>query len=178
MKQKYYMTNRKGEDQVIHKSYVDSKNIYQQLSPSMQDKELALKGMHIVERKINLSINFDYDSSSLSQAGRRQAEALGAASEKLLRENPDGKIEITGYTDTHGSASYNQKLSEKRAATIKALLLDHYGIRYSQIKYSGRGERSPVCLDGNGYDELGGEYSCRGIEDEEASRRVEVKFKL
>ena len=178
MKQKYSLVNKKGKSQIVHKSYVDAEDIYHQLSPSSQEKAFALKGMGVVEREISLSINFDHDSSHLSHKGKKQAEALGTASRKILQENTNGKIEIVGYTDTDGSANYNLNLSEKRAEAIKLFLLDNYGVKYSQLSYSGRGEESPVCPEKDGYNEFKGEYSCKGKEDKEASRRVEVRFRL
>ncbi len=178
MKQKYSLINKKGKSQVVHKTYVDAEDIYQKLSPSSQEKAFALKGMGVVEREINLSINFDHDSSRLSHKGKKQAEALGTASRKILQENPDGRIEIVGYTDTDGPANYNLNLSEKRAEAIKLFLLDNHGVKYSQLSYSGRGEQNPVCPDKDGYNESKGEYNCKGKEDKEASRRVEVRFRL
>ncbi len=179
MEKKYLMAAGEKGSASIHKSYVASKDIYRQLSPSDEEKDRAFRGMGIVEKKINLSINFDYDSSRLSRSGTKQAEALGEASRKILRENPDGKIEITGYTDTDGSADYNLNLSERRAETIKRFLSENYGVNDSQLNYRGRGEQSPTCLDGNKGSESGrGEHHCQAGEDKEASRRVEVTFSL
>ncbi len=177
MKKKYILTNNHKKNQEIHKSYVDSKAIYQQLAPSSTEKESYLRGVGVVKRKINLSINFEHDSSNLSQKGKKQVKALGVASKQILQENPKGKIEIIGYTSTSGAASYNQKLSKKRARVIKSFLLHWYGIQDTQINYSGQGETSPICSNGK-YQEYGGEYSCKGYEDKKASRRVEVNFIL
>lgn len=177
MAHKYTLINSSQKDQTIHKTYVDAETIYQQLAPSSKEKEQSLRGIGVEEKKINLSINFDYDSSVMSQQGKKQSKALGAACEKILQKNADSKIEIIGYTDTDGSANYNFSLSIRRAKAIKVFLKNRYNIPSSQLSYSGQGERSPICSH-NQYRESQGEYECKESEDKVASRRVEVRFKL
>jgi OOP family OmpA-OmpF porin len=50
---------------------------------------------------------------------------------------------IDGNTDKIGSDEYNQKLSERRAAVVRAYLIKH-GISAGRIKDHGNGEREPV----------------------------------
>jgi outer membrane protein OmpA-like peptidoglycan-associated protein len=52
-------------------------------------------------------------------------------------------IRIEGHTDSKGSARYNQKLSIKRAKTVKNYLIQH-GIQASKISIEGLGESDPV----------------------------------
>ena len=71
-----------------------------------------------------------------SKAGRcRPAEG-----HRLHQEVPgSSKISLVGYTDSIGSETYNQGLSEKRAEAVKAYLVKH-GIDGARIQTSGRGE--------------------------------------
>ena len=43
----------------------------------------------------------------------------------VLRQRPNAKAEIHGYTDSRGGAVLNQKLSEKRAASVMAYFVEH-----------------------------------------------------
>ncbi|MBT7609073.1 MAG: OmpA family protein [Bacteriovoracaceae bacterium] len=59
------------------------------------------------------------------------------------------KIEIEGYTDSVGSANYNQKLSQGRSDTIKKFLVDNLGIDADQIVSTGYGEEFPIADNAN-----------------------------
>jgi len=198
MEQKYNLSKPK-ERQVINKAYVNANTIYKQLNPSAKEISSALRAMGVIKKEINLAINFQYNSSKLDKKGKRQAIALGEASQKILRKNTNGRIEIIGYTDTSGNANYNLQLSKKRAKEIRAFLLDYYAIDSLKISYRGKGEQKPICSDSisstnkamgviaytsssidenDSYRDSHGEYHCHTNEDKEASRRVEVRFIL
>lgn len=56
---------------------------------------------------------------------------------------PDSKIEVAGFTDNVGNRSSNQKLSERRAASVKAYLVKS-GVPASQLTVKGYGQENPV----------------------------------
>lgn len=60
-----------------------------------------------------------------------------------LRLNPDARIEIEGHTDSVGSDSLNQALSEKRAAAVRDYLASR-GLPSARVTISGQGESSPI----------------------------------
>ncbi len=60
-----------------------------------------------------------------------------------LKRNPDLRVEIAGYTDDRGNAANNQQLSERRAASVKAYLVDR-GIDASRLTVRGYGEANPI----------------------------------
>lgn len=62
---------------------------------------------------------------------------------KFLSENPKIRILITGHTDSQGSDSYNQKLSEGRAASVKAEMVKR-GIDADRMETDGKGESEPI----------------------------------
>ncbi|MCK4840472.1 MAG: OmpA family protein [Methylococcales bacterium] len=62
---------------------------------------------------------------------------------KVLRLNPSLTVEIQGHTDSQGSAQYNQNLSERRANSVKYLLIKN-GIDASRLVTIGFGEAEPV----------------------------------
>lgn len=62
---------------------------------------------------------------------------------KILQENPDYKLEITGHTDNQGEAVANQLLSEQRAMAVKQYLMSK-GIGESRLTTRGMGDTEPV----------------------------------
>jgi len=62
---------------------------------------------------------------------------------KVLQMNPTMKIEIHGHTDSVGSDSYNQTLSEKRANAVKDYLIGK-GIDPNKLTVKGMGEKDPI----------------------------------
>jgi outer membrane protein OmpA-like peptidoglycan-associated protein len=88
--------------------------------------------------KIDLEINFDYNSAEISARSLSSVQALGKA-----LTNPDLKgstFVVAGHTDAAGGESYNQDLSEHRADAIKKYLVDKYGIAASDLVTVGYGK--------------------------------------
>jgi len=88
--------------------------------------------------KINLEINFDYNSAELKPSAEPQLNNLGEA---LTSSDLKGTIVMLGgHTDAKGSDEYNQKLSERRAETVKRYLIDKYNIPATELVAAGYGE--------------------------------------
>ena len=62
---------------------------------------------------------------------------------KIMSENPGMSLAIDGHTDYVGSEEMNQKLSDNRAASVKAYLVSK-GIDESRITATGHGELEPI----------------------------------
>lgn len=58
------------------------------------------------------------------------------------------RIQIEGHTDSQGPDQYNQALSEKRAASIKRYLVEHFPIRQENLTVKGYGESNPISSNG------------------------------
>ena len=82
---------------------------------------------------------FDFDSSALTDRAR---EIIGEAATNAPRVQST-RIEVTGHTDTVGSAAYNQALSIRRANSVAAEL-ERRGIPRSQMVITGRGFSQPL----------------------------------
>lgn len=63
---------------------------------------------------------------------------------RILVEYPDSYLQIKGYTDSTGNDTFNQQLSEKRADSVKAYLVNQK-VKGARISASGLGERYPIC---------------------------------
>ncbi|NBO83211.1 MAG: OmpA family protein, partial [Betaproteobacteria bacterium] len=82
---------------------------------------------------------FDFDKSVVKPEGK-------AVLDKLVQQAKDLNLEVivaVGHTDSVGPDAYNQKLSERRAAAVKAYLVSK-GIAANRVYTEGKGEKSPV----------------------------------
>ncbi len=88
--------------------------------------------------KIDLEINFDYNSADINVRSLPSVQALGRA-----LSNPDLKgstFVVAGHTDAAGGDAYNQDLSERRADSIKRYLVDKFGIAGTDLVTVGYGK--------------------------------------
>jgi outer membrane protein OmpA-like peptidoglycan-associated protein len=91
--------------------------------------------------KIDLEIQFDYNSAEITKTSMPSVQALGKA---LSDANLKGStFVLAGHTDAIGSDGYNQDLSERRADTIKRYLAEKYGINGTDLVTVGYGESKP-----------------------------------
>ena len=77
----------------------------------------------------------------------------------VLSDHADLRLRIEGHTDADGEDAYNQDLSERRAAAVKAYLVEH-GIDASRLETAGLGEAQPVA----GNDSPAGRQQNRRVE--------------
>lgn len=57
----------------------------------------------------------------------------------FMKNNPSATINVCGYASPEGNAEYNQKLSVKRAETVKEILVNKFGIEADRINAEGKG---------------------------------------
>lgn len=62
---------------------------------------------------------------------------------QFLQENPNRQVIIEGYTDSTGSAAYNQTLSERRATSVQVALIK-MGVEPRRIVTTGYGKQYPI----------------------------------
>jgi outer membrane protein OmpA-like peptidoglycan-associated protein len=82
---------------------------------------------------------FDVDRAELKPGAYRTVDNLAA----FMRDYPDRRVRIEGFTDSTGSDSYNEQLSESRAFAVRNAL-EQAGIDSSRIEVRGYGETNPV----------------------------------
>jgi outer membrane protein OmpA-like peptidoglycan-associated protein len=82
---------------------------------------------------------FDTGKAELNSGASRKLDQLS----QFLTEHPDRRVQIDGFTDSIGSDSYNQDLSQRRADAVKMALLTR-GIDPSRIGTEGYGKAFPV----------------------------------
>jgi outer membrane protein OmpA-like peptidoglycan-associated protein len=88
--------------------------------------------------KIDLEINFEYNSADISAKSLPSVQALGRA---LSNADLKGStFVVAGHTDAAGGEGYNQELSERRADSIKRYLVDKYSIAGADLVTVGYGK--------------------------------------
>ena len=88
--------------------------------------------------KIDLEIQFDYNSADIAKTSIPSVQALGKAlSDPTLKGST---FVVAGHTDAIGSDPFNQDLSERRADTIKRYLVEKFGITGSDLVTVGYGK--------------------------------------
>ncbi|MGI9627387.1 MAG: OmpA family protein, partial [Longimicrobiales bacterium] len=85
-------------------------------------------------------ILFNTDSDEIRPESTPTLEEIGT----MLVDHPDLHLAIEGHTDSQGDDTYNQDLSERRAAAVKAFIVDAYGIDAGRLEAAGLGESQPV----------------------------------
>ncbi|MCX6073020.1 MAG: OmpA family protein [Campylobacterales bacterium] len=87
----------------------------------------------------SLHLNFATGSNAIDAEGRVKINDFA----DIMKNNPHYKATIIGHTDSVGSTASNQKLSVKRAAKVKDMLV-RQGIAAKRLTVKGEGERNPV----------------------------------
>lgn len=99
-------------------------------------------GAKETERGLVLTLNdllFENNKAQLQAGGSRSIDRVAAA----LRQYPERRIKIEGFTDSVGDDDYNRRLSEQRAQAVRQALVDK-GVAANRIDIQGYGEEYPV----------------------------------
>ncbi len=103
------------------------------------EKDVYLNVIEVGRKIVLRNIFFDFDRFTLRPESRAELNRLLA----LLKEMPRLKVEISGHTDSFGSESYNQVLSENRARAVVEYLVAE-GIDNARLVYKGYGLAQPI----------------------------------
>ena len=101
------------------------------------DEREKIASIASAKPKIDLEINFEFNSATIAAKALPQVTALGEA---LTSPDLEGRTFIVaGHTDAKGSDTYNQGLSERRADAVKRFLSEKYGIETNRLVTVGYG---------------------------------------
>jgi outer membrane protein OmpA-like peptidoglycan-associated protein len=100
-----------------------------------QSRRLSLPG----------NLTFGHDSADVSNDGRIELDKIAEALKKFLgRDVETASFTIEGHTDPTGTQEYNQKLSERRADSVKAWFVANMGVPPEHVKTIGYGASHPA----------------------------------
>lgn len=95
-----------------------------------------------VNNSLKLKVEFDFDSARIRE------ESFGLLNELAKALKSDSlrgrKVVLAGHCDIVGTDEYNQKLSERRAASVKAYLAEKGGVDPGTIRAVGYGKSRPL----------------------------------
>ena len=84
--------------------------------------------------------HFEHDSATLTKNG-----AIAVIDNaQILKDNPKANIRVAGYSSAAGTEEYNQKLSERRAKSVEAILINVGGVAPERLTTIGYGEMRPA----------------------------------
>lgn len=126
------------------------------------EKNIELKQLKVGNKIILKNIFFDLDKATLRPESTAELNRLI----KLMTDVPTLRIELGGHTDSRGSDTYNQQLSEKRAKAVVDYLTSN-GIDAKRLEWAGYGETQLVNGCSNG-------VQCSDEQHQE-NRRTEFK---
>jgi len=107
--------------------------------------------------------HFEFDSATLTKEGAK----IVIQNIQIPRETPEAKIRIAGYASASGTEEYNQKLSERRAKSVKEILIAG-NIAPERLTTIGYGETRPVLF----------EPMPKHIDSKEARANMRVLFEI
>jgi outer membrane protein OmpA-like peptidoglycan-associated protein len=139
----------------------DLKGAIQEVKGKTQELEVKETETEI---RIELSgdILFDFDKWNI----RPEAEPILEKVAGVIKEYPNSSVLVEGYTDSKGSDSYNLRLSQRRADSVKDWLVKSGGINRQKMSTKGWGEEKHVAPNENpdGSDNPDGRQKNRRVE--------------
>jgi OOP family OmpA-OmpF porin len=106
-----------------------------------------------------LMINFDVDKHNIKPQYHNELKTVG----DFLKEFPKSHGEISGHTDSTYTKAHNQKLSERRANSVKEYIIKNFGIAPERLTSKGYGMDKPIATN-------------KTKEGRATNRRIEANF--
>jgi len=138
------LDERSNEVDAAKKETLNAQNatLQAQAQASLLAQQLADLSAKKTDRGLIITLNdvlFSTDQATLNPDGIHTIQKLG----DILRENPDRNVSIEGFTDSTGSVTHNQILSERRANAVRGAL-QLAGIADRRLLIHGYGESFPI----------------------------------
>lgn len=131
------------------------------LGGKVQDLQVKETGQEI-RIELAADVLFDFDKADLRPAAQKTLHQAAG----IIQDKAKGAVRIEGHTDSKGNDAYNQKLSERRAASVKTWFVDKEGLGSVQFMIQGFGAKKPVAANTkpDGSDDPEGRQKNRRVE--------------
>lgn len=127
--------------------YMDKQHakLQRQLAAEQNSNEISLSRVgETIKLDVASEVSFDVNSASIKPNFRGSLDKVAS----IISEYDQTAVHVIGHTDSTGSGSYNQQLSQKRAVSV-ARYLSKTGVQRTRLRSSGRGENQPVADNGS-----------------------------
>lgn len=127
-------------------SVLEIRGLQSGIVSTVQEVRQAMQDLGATETDLEVRVElpadvlFDFDKADI----RSDAAQALAQLATLIRAYPSGSATLEGHTDSKGNDAYNQRLSERRAESVKRWLVEREGIAADRLTSQGWGERKPV----------------------------------
>ena len=90
--------------------------------------------------RVELDVKFDFDKDVVRPDSYDDVKNLA----DFMNQYPQTRTTVEGHTDSIGTEAYNLDLSERRASSVRKVLVDEYGVGGNRVDSIGYGETRPV----------------------------------
>lgn len=90
--------------------------------------------------RVELDVKFDFDKDVVRPDSYADIQNLA----DFMNQYPQTRTTVEGHTDSVGTDAYNQDLSERRANSVRKVLVNEYGVGNDRVDSVGYGETRPV----------------------------------
>ncbi len=118
--------------------YMDKQEEALRNAMAASDAASIRRSGNVLEVSYKSDLLFDINSAAVHPGAYNDLDRLA----RVLVQYPDTIIQVAGHTDSTGSESYNLSLSQRRAETVRQLLIQR-GVAPSRIIAIGYGETMP-----------------------------------
>jgi outer membrane protein OmpA-like peptidoglycan-associated protein len=131
------------------------------LGAKIEDLKVKETGQEI-RIELAADVLFDFDKSDLRPVAQKTLHQAAG----IIQDKAKGAVRIEGHTDSKGNDAYNQKLSERRAASVKTWFIEKEGLANVQFTTQGFGAKKPVASNTkpDGSDDPDGRQKNRRVE--------------
>ena len=116
------------------------------IKATVEQVKRAIQDLGATETALEINVElpadvlFDFDKADIKKEAKPTLDNLAT----LVRGFPRAEVRVEGHTDAKGTPSYNQALSERRAAAVKAWLSSKEGLSAVRFAVRGKGATEPV----------------------------------
>lgn len=121
------------------RTILDLKYEIKDLAGKVQDLQVKETDLE-VQIDLPADVLFDFDKADIRTQAVKALEQAAA----VIREKASGVVRIEGHTDSKGTDPYNQKLSDRRAQSVKNWFATKGGLKNVRFATRGYGARKPV----------------------------------
>ena len=124
-------------------NYMDKqqRKLEAQLASEQRNNQVAITRIDAETLRLDVRSEASFDINSASIKGNFE-KSLDTMAD-IIGEYDQTAVHVIGHTDSTGTQSYNQQLSEKRATSVTRYLSKN-GVTRTRMRFSGRGENQPI----------------------------------